>query len=266
MMSHQEISACIDLAKLPSGPRVLSRLISTVRQPDAQLSEVAELFNADAALTARVVAACNSPYYSRGEPTTDIRSAVMRMGMTEVSRIVQIVALTDLRKFPTHLYTDTANHFWERSLHTAFVIDEISERDPSAYTVGIMHLVGVWVLCSVFPHAPASIKERELAMQAQLEELRLGVSFADAGGAALSKWGFSPEISEAVVWQIAPSACENDEARALARLLSRAVAIADWHYGVKNEKTLIRSDLTITDLESCNQRAAEQVTKIGFGF
>lgn len=265
-MSTHKIADSIDLEKLPSGPRVLSRLMSTIRQPDVQIEEVASLFLADPALTARVVAACNSAFYSRGERTYDIGDAILRLGMHELARIVQIVTLTDLRKFPTHLYNVTAGYFWERSLHTAFVMDEISRREPAAYTTGIMHLVGVWVLCSGFPTGQLTIKDRELALQAELEQLRLGVSFAEAGGTALAKWGFAPQICEAVWWQIAPSACEDDEHRHLARLLNRAVAIVDWHYGSKNEKVLIRSDLTITDLDDCNLRAAEKVAKVGFGF
>jgi len=265
-MSEDKIADLIDLGKLPSGPRILARLISVVRQPHVQLAEVAELFQADPALTARVVTACNSSYFSRGERTTDIRDAVLRLGLDEVSRIVQVVMLTDLRKHPTHLYAETAGHFWERSLHTAFVIDEISERDPWAYTAGIMHLVGIWVLCSAFPSGGKAIAARELALQAQLEQLRLGVSFAEAGGAALGKWGFAPKICNAVSWQIVPSAGDNPAHRELARMLNRAVAVTDWYFGAKNEKTLLRSDLTITDLEECNQRAAEKVAKIGFGF
>lgn len=265
-MSPDDLTASIDLGKLPSGPRVLSRLISAVRQPHVQIADVAELFHADPALTARVVAACNSPFYSRGEPTADIRDAVLRLGLSEVSRIVQIVMLTDLRKYPTHLYTSAAGHFWQRSLHTAFTIDEISAGDPQAYTAGIMHLVGIWVLCSVFPAGHLTIDERELALQAELEQLRIGLTFADAGGAALAKWGFAPAICAAVSWQIAPSMGDVPEFRDLARLLHRAVAIADWHYGVKNEKTLVRSDLTISDLEDCNRRAAEKVARVGFGF
>jgi HD-like signal output (HDOD) protein len=212
------------------------------------------------------MAACNSAYFSAGEPTVDIRDALLRLGLNEVSRIVQIVALTDLRKYPTHLYTQTAGHFWERSLHTAFVIDEISDHDPFAYTAGIMHLTGIWVLCSAFPAGHLTITERELALQARLEQLRLGVSFADAGAAALMKWGFVPSICEAVARQLTPSICVEPEHRELARLLSRAIAITDWHYGVKNETSLVRSDLTITDLEECNQRASVKVASVGFGF
>ncbi len=266
MIPSENIEALIDIEKLPSGPRVLARLLSLVRQSHVQLIEVAELFQADPALTARVVAACNSPHFSRGQPTTDIRDAVLRLGLHEVSGILQIVSLTDLRRFPTHLYAQTAGHFWERSLHTAFVIEEIGPRDPLAYTAGIMHLVGVWVLCSVYPAGHLTIAERELVLQARLEQLRLGVSFAEAGAAALAKWGFAPPVCEAVARQLAPSLAENPTHRELARLLSRAVAVADWHYGVKNEKTLLRSDLTITDLDECNQRAAQRVARIGFGF
>ena len=265
-MSPQEIATLLDVEKLPSGPRVLARLVTALRRPQAQIGELAELFHADAALTARVVAACNSPYDARGEPTADIRDAVLRLGLQEVSRLVQIVMLTDLRKYPAHLYADTAGHFWERSLHTAYVCEELADGDPFAYTAGIMHLVGIWVLCSAFPVGTLTIHERELAMQARLERLRLGVSFAEAGQVALVKWGFAPVICDAVLWQLAPSACADPLHRELARLLSRAIAMADWHYGVKNEKTLLRADLTITDLEEGNRRAADRVARIGFGF
>jgi HD-like signal output (HDOD) protein len=264
-MFRQEIHEACDLGRLPSGPRVLSQLASAVRRPDVQLDEVAELFRSDPALTARIVGACNSSFYSRGQSNRDIRGSILHLGLAEVFRIVQAVMMTDFRKYPTHLYTNTADHFWKRSLHTAFVIDEISGNSPTAYTVGIMHLVGIWVLCSIFPDADASIDERELELQAQLEQHRLGVTFAKAGGVALSKWGFEPEICAAVEWQIAPSAATRPEERELAALLKRAVAITNWHNGVMNEHTLIRSDLTITDLEECNERASERVARIGFG-
>jgi len=264
MLPRETVDSC-DLGKLPSGPRVLSQLVSLILRPEVQLSEVAQLFQADPALTARVVAVCNSSYYSRGSTTRDIRDAILHLGLNEVSRIVQAVAMTDFKKYPTHLYTCTADHFWERSLHTAFVIDEISDRNPSAYTVGIMHLVGVWVLCSTFSRGTVSIDERELELQAQLEQLRMGVNFATAGGRALEKWGFAPEISASVFWQIAPSAADEPEHRELARYLKRAVAITNWHYGVRNEHTLLGSDLTITDLEECNERSAAKVAGIGFG-
>lgn len=265
-MAPDHLADSIDLGKLPSGPRVLAQLSSVIRRPGVQLADVAELFRSDPALMARVMAACNSPYYAPSARTLDFRDALLRLGLNEVSRIVQIVALTDLRKYPTHLYTQTAGHFWARSLHTAFVIDELSGRDPTAYTAGIMHLVGIWVLCSAFPLGAHSIAERELALQARLEQLRLGVSFAEAGALALAKWGFAPAICEAVGRQLTPSVCENPAHRELARFLSRAIAITDWHYGAKNESSLVRSDLTITDVEDCNQRAATQVARVGVGF
>lgn len=264
-MPPREILESCDLGKLPSGPRVLSQLISAIRQPNVELSDVAKLFRADPALTARVVAVCNSPYYSREQSTGDIGEAILHLGLAEVSRIVQAVMLTDFKKYPTHLYTSTADHFWERSLHTAFVIDEISGRNPFAYTAAIMHLCGIWVLSSIFPSGGLSIDERELELQAQLEQHRLGVTFARAGGRAMTMWGFDPEICSAVLWQIAPWAVEKSGDRELATLLNRAVAITEWHYGARNEHSLIRSDLTITDLEECNRIASKKVSRIGFG-
>jgi HD-like signal output (HDOD) protein len=266
MFNLENIAEAIDIDMLPSGPRILAQMSSLFLQPEVELAEIAGLIHADSALTARVMATCNSSYYASRLPVVDIRDAVLRLGLKEISRLVQIVTLTDLRKFPTCLYAATSDHFWERSLHTAYVAEELGDGDPSAYTAGIMHLVGIWVLCSLFPAGLMTIEERELALRSQLERLRMGVSFTEAGAAALAKWGFAPKIREAVYWQCTPSASNDPEHRTLARALSRAVAVADWHYGARNEKTLIRSDLTITDLEECSHRAALQVARIGFGF
>jgi HD-like signal output (HDOD) protein len=265
LMTPQDTIDAFDISKLPSGPRILSRLISLVRKPDVELEDVAQLFRVDTALAARVVAACNSAYFAHGQRTSDIRDAVLHMGFREVERIVQIVMLTDFKKYPTHLYTQTAGHFWARSLHTALVCDEISGHDPSAYTAGIMHLVGVWILCGTFPAWPKTIEEHELALQAQLEQLRLGVNFAYAGGGALARWGFEPPVCNAVLSQLTPSLVADPAHFGLARVLNRAVAITDWHYGGQNEGNLIRSDLTITDVQECNERAAARVAKIALG-
>lgn len=163
-----------------------------------ELSSVVDLFLADPALTARVVVAWNTPLYSRGEPTADIRDGVLRPGLNEVSRNGQIVALTDRRKYPTHLYSVTAGHFRERSLHSAFALAEISGRAASAYPAGMMHLVGIWVMCRIFPAGHLSISGRELALQARLEQLRWWAFCAEAGAAALAQWGFAPVMCAAV--------------------------------------------------------------------
>jgi len=265
-MAREHLSDQIDLQKLPSGPRILARLTSLVHQPAVDLADIAELFRGDPALTARVIAACNSAFYSPEARISDFRQALLHLGLRELVRLVEIAAVTDLRRHPTHLYTRTTDYFWERSLHTAFVMDELSGREPFAYTAGIMHLVGVWVLCSATPPNSDSIAARELALQAEIEQLRLGVSFAAAGALALRQWGFPAAICTAVYCQLTPSTGENDHTRLLASRLNRAVAITDWHYGSKNEKSLIRSDLTLPDLEALNRRAARQVARVGFGF
>ena len=264
MTPHQAIES-FDLGKLPSGPRILARLTAAVRRPEAHLGDVAEILHSDPALTARVVAACNSTYYARGRPTADIREAVLHLGLKEVTRIVQVVVLTDFRRSPTQLYTQTAGYFWERSLHTALVVDRLSAGNPAAYTAAIMHLVGVWVLCRAFPQAPVSMAERELELQAELERLRLGLSFAEAGGGVLERWGFDRALCAAVRWQIDPAALTEPGHFELGKLLYRASAVANWHYGAQSVLNMRRSGLTQAELEECNALAAEQVAQIGAG-
>jgi HD-like signal output (HDOD) protein len=73
---------------LPAAPRMYFQLARLLRDPDVGLGRIAEELSQDPALVARVLRLCNSAYFSAGREITDIRSAVARLGLQTVHRVV----------------------------------------------------------------------------------------------------------------------------------------------------------------------------------
>ncbi len=84
--SLRQLVGSID--KLPSPPRVYMRLMETLHDPDAGAGEVADVVCEDPALAAKVLRLCNSAFYSMLRPVSDIRMAVVRLGLRTIRHLV----------------------------------------------------------------------------------------------------------------------------------------------------------------------------------
>ena len=223
-----------DLDSLDVNPGVLHRLASIAGRDDFDTGETVELLRADPALTARIFALCRSIEYSRGSPPESIHEAVMRIGAKELYRLTMAVSMARVASQATHLYRDNSNTFWERAVTTAVAMEETCPEGGSreqAFTIGLMHLVGVWILCRRYPAAEGCIESADLVQMAQFERLRFGVAFAQVGAAALARWGFSTAVCEAVCWQNEPELAEDPAHAALAAQLRRAVRLSETVLG-----------------------------------
>jgi hypothetical protein len=87
-----------------------------------------------------------------------------------------------------------------------------------------MHLVGIWVIGQSGLLAE-EIACQDLAQQATLEQASLGFNFAEVGALALSHWGFSAEIVDAVGQQLEP------KPDTLGAILSDAIKVTDLSIG-----------------------------------
>ena len=214
----------IALEKIPPFPAVLARLNTITADPAASLDIVADVLRTDPGLAARTMAACQSAFYQRAEPPETLRDAVLILGVREVARIGQIFALADFVQGNSTRSKVAMRYYWERSVTAALAMEDLTDGNEVAYTTGLMHLVGIWVIGQSGLLAE-EIACRDLAQQATLEQASLGFNFAEVGALALSHWGFAPEIVDAVGQQLDP------KPGTLAATLHEAILVTDLSTG-----------------------------------
>lgn len=122
--------------------------------PEIHLAKAAKVVQAEPLLAARIVALANSVAFNRsGNPISDIRSAVTRLGINLVRALSTGLIMRQISATSTAAHQNLASRLWEHSSHVAalcyVLARRVSHQNPDmAMFAGIVHEVGGFYLIS----------------------------------------------------------------------------------------------------------------------
>jgi putative nucleotidyltransferase with HDIG domain len=192
--------------QFPSLPTVVTRLMTMIKDPKVSTQDLGRALREDPPLTARVLRMANSPVYGSGTRILSVPEAMMRLGMLEVQNLIMSVGLIrtlqrsnrglDYRAFWNHWYTvATAAEALAR------VTVSSGDQDGGAFTAGLLHDIGRFVLAQFYPDAVALVTkemtQRRLPLCAA-ERRVLGIDHAEMGGLLATRWGLPKPILAAI--------------------------------------------------------------------
>lgn len=194
---------------LPPISQAALRLVNLLEQPAVSNEEVVDVLKCDNVLTAKLLRACNSPYFGLEEPVSSVDQAVLILGHQQILHIVLTLAFGGAMTVPLSGYAVEANELWRHSLTTAtaaeFIVSnsiDVNVDPPVAFTVGLLHDIGKLVLNQVLtPEYQADIRARMTEKglsRVEAEKEVLGTDHAEVGGALLQAWHLPDHIIEAV--------------------------------------------------------------------
>jgi len=208
-------------------PRVIRYLSLFLKSPDSDISPAVEAMKSEPVLTAAMLAACNSPTHYRGQKLLCLEHAILRLGFRETYRIALLITFRQGLRIENLPDNKVADYLWSRAITAACAMEILAgaSNAPAAYTVGLLHLVGCFVLArnqcplSVFnsTHPSAMIAAQEAAY---------GIAFPEAGALALEQWGFPEEIWTPIRFQLQPGDSKSHIEDTF--LLARSVAVANF--------------------------------------
>jgi putative nucleotidyltransferase with HDIG domain len=207
MMTAQELVA--NVKNLPPVPHAALKLVSLLDQPGVSNSEVVQALRCDNVLTAKLLRACNSPYFGLAEPVSSVDQAVFVLGHQQILHIVLTLAFGSTMVVPLPGYAVEASELWRHSLITAIAGETIANDlvdlnvdPPVAFTVGLLHDIGKLVLGQTLtPEVQAEIRARvEHGQQSrsEAEKAVLGTDHSEVGALLLQNWHLSDDVVEAV--------------------------------------------------------------------
>lgn len=178
-------------------PTVVAQIMSSQLVEEAAHERIVELIKSDAVLTARILRAANSPYYSLRWEATDLSRVLTLLGFEEVSRLVLIYQMKQ------HVFALSADQrrflelFWKHSVATATVARMTAQfvdfqADGKELTAGLLHDMGKLVLVQSFSEHHETIQRmvREPGItDIEAESQTLGFTHTEAGEALGKKWG-----------------------------------------------------------------------------
>lgn len=194
---------------LPPISQAALQLVNLLDEPAVSNDDVVQVLKYDNVLTAKLLRACNSPYFGLEESVSSVDQAVLILGHQQILHIVLTLAFGGAMAVPLVGYAVESNELWRHSLTAAtaaeFIVTDGIEFnvDPHvAFTVGLLHDIGKLVLSQVLtPEYQTDIrtliKEKGVS-RSEAEKGVLGTDHSEVGGALLDAWHLPEDIIEAV--------------------------------------------------------------------
>ncbi len=194
---------------LPPISQAALQLVNLLDEPAVSNEDVVQVLKYDNVLTAKLLRACNSPYFGLEEPVSSVDQAVLILGHHQILHIVLTLAFGGAMAVPLVGYAVESNELWRHSLTAATAAEHVVSNgidinvDPHvAFTVGLLHDIGKLVLGQVLtPEHQTNIRaliEDKRNSRWEAEKLVLGTDHAEVGGALLRAWNLPEDIIEGV--------------------------------------------------------------------
>ena len=208
-------------------PRIIRHLSVFLKSPDADITPAVEAMRTEPVLTAAMLAACNSPAHYRGQKLLSLEHAILRLGYRETYRIALLITFRQGLRIADLPDNTAADYLWSRAITAACAMEALggAEKAAAGYTIGLLHLVGCFILARNRCPLTAFNSTHPSAMLAA-QQAAFGIAFPEAGAVALEHWEFPPEIWMPIRHQMQPP--EAGKFVDDAFLLSRSMAIANF--------------------------------------
>jgi HD-like signal output (HDOD) protein len=184
--------------EVPPFHQVAVQLLHLAGDPTVSMAQIVALLRTDSALTVALLRVANSPLFASRQQITDVRQAVIYLGLDLVRSLAVTAAMRGLidgrRPIPL------ARAFWRHSLATALTCKKMCRpatiSPEAAYTAGLLHDVGQLGLMRLFEDyaqtVGCAVQSGETLVDA--EARAYGIDHCQAGRWLLSRWRLPLEL------------------------------------------------------------------------
>ncbi len=199
------------LAHLPTPPAVLIELIDSCNDPRIGFERLTEIIQQDAAVTAKVISAANSPFYRQWQKISDLNRLLVVLGTKSVRTIAINSAVQQFFNQLGKAAGRAVDNIWYHSLVCAHCAKSLAvltacKAPEEAYLAGLLHRLGQLALLQSYPQEYGALLDEGLYGEslAQAEKERLGYTSAAVAAELIDSWQLRSFLSDAVLYQHEP--------------------------------------------------------------
>ena len=193
-----------DVLLIPACPEVLLELNSEMQKEEPDLQMVSELVNNDVGLYSSLLATVNNPVLGLGQQVESVQQAIMLLGFKRTFTLLESVILRSTLEKHGRL-----DRFWDTATEVAVLCARIAaevttiNRDK-AYSVGMLHDVGIPVMMGDFPNYKDFLRDskafdlRQLATQ---EVEHFAVDHFALGYRLTKEWNLPTSVCKTILLQ-----------------------------------------------------------------
>ena len=198
-----EMASAISSFQIPVKPQILTQLQLFVEEPNPDLEALAHLISLDIGLSSRILKIINSPSIGMNRTVSEIKQAVMLLGVNSVHCLVSALLLEE------HLSKDDTSLelFWADAQNVANAISYIGSKIKSKipvemlYTLGLFHDCGIPLMIKKYPDYREFLLNGDMKgnIRLQIEDERFQTNHAVVGYFVVTSWHLPKDICDLVL-------------------------------------------------------------------
>ncbi len=198
--------------RLPSPTGVALEILELTKEDDVPIQELSKTIHKDPALSGRLLKYANSSFAGFKNPTFSIEKAIVRLGITTVTKLaLSFSLLSNSRNGKSKLFDYSI--FWSSSLATAILSHMLSRENKllnpdEAFTCGLLCSIGQLAFTTLHPEKyDALLKRHQENSQLSLVELEhtnFSMTHNDLTAALLEDWQLPESPIHAIYYSEKP--------------------------------------------------------------
>jgi len=234
------------IEELNPSAHVLAKAQQKVRDPHVEINDLEQILKADPAITSDILRLSNSAYYSYATPAKDLNTAISRIGLDELLKMVGLAVSKNVMAQDLIHYDMSSVSYWSEGVSTALLMEVLARmigvQGSEAYTIGLLSCIGKLVIDQILEiFGEEDIYDGGVPV-VEWEKSVLGFDHAFAGAMMLKRWEFPEEITNGILHQFKPEKADESSAMLHALHFSRKM-IAQTGYDFQNDNIEIDSDM-----------------------
>lgn len=187
-----------DSLQIPTLPEVAERVRQACEDTENSIDSIAKIASNDAAISAKLLAASNSPLYRGVNPTSTLHDAISRLGRTTTQKLVYYYATQELFDTPIALLRQLFQESWQQSLERAVMAQTLAQYSPgdlnpdTAFLCGLLFRIGDLVAYQYTADAEEALDEIE-----KIKHIAETIS-AQISRKLIGNWHLPEQVSEAL--------------------------------------------------------------------
>lgn len=247
MPSKSDYEQALELIEeLNPSAHVLAKAQQKIRDPNVEISDLEDILRSDPGITTDILRLSNSAYYSYATPAKDLATAISRIGLDELLKLVGLSVSKNVMAQDLMHYDMSAVSYWSEGVSTALFMEVLARfigaQSSEAYTIGLLSCIGKLVIDQILEiFGEEDIYDGGVPLP-EWEKSVLGFDHAFAGAMMLKRWDFPEEITGAILYQFKPEKAEESSDTLKALSFARKM-IAQTGYDFKSDNIEIDEEM-----------------------
>ncbi|MFH0726400.1 MAG: HDOD domain-containing protein [Pseudomonadota bacterium] len=191
-----------EIKSLKPIPQITNQIMEIVEDPNASLSDVADIILYDPIITANLLRTVNSAYFALPRRVDSVHEAVTLLGLEQIIDVVLLKSGAENLKKGQEGYGLNEGDLWRYSVSSALIAREIAQRKGSKnkqliFTAALLKDIGKVILdrfvAGSFEKIQILVQEKGFSFM-EAEKKVIGVDHAELGGLVATNWNFSEKM------------------------------------------------------------------------